>query len=91
MDRETAIELLLQHHEFPGSFVFRVIVEPHALETVSDALTEVMGGAPTKRTEAWSRTRKYCSIRLTYTAQSPEDVLAGFARLGDIDGVRAQL
>lgn len=91
MDRATAIELLLEHHTFPGPFQFRVIVIPGARGAATDALSEVMGAEPVEITEAWSRTRKYCSLRLTYMAQRPEDVLDGFARMREIEGVRAQL
>jgi hypothetical protein len=91
MDRQTAIELLEEHHDFPGAFMFRVIVEPAALVPVEEALTALLGNAPTERTEAWSRTRKYCSLRLTYTVRSAEEVLDGFARMDVIEGVRVQL
>lgn len=91
MDRETAIELLLEHHEFPGPFVFRVIVDPPALGPVEAALSALLGADPIDRAEAWSRTRKYCSLRLTYTVQSPEEVLAGFAEMNGVEGVRVQL
>ena len=91
MDRETAIELLEEHHDFPGAFVFRVIVDPVALQPVEEALTGVIGQKPTARNESWSRTRKYCSLRLTYTVQSADEVLDGYAQMDSIDGVRVQL
>ena len=91
MDREQAIELLNEQHSFPGPFLFRIIVVPDARVPVIEAMSAALGSSPVEVIENWSRTRKYCALRMMFEASSAERVLDGFASIQDIEGVRLQM
>ncbi|MCO4745682.1 MAG: DUF493 family protein [Proteobacteria bacterium] len=91
MERDQAIELLEEQHTFPGPFQFRFIVVPEAREPAILALSEVIGSSPDEVIESWSRTKKYCALRITFTVANAEKVLDGFACIGTIEGVRLQM
>jgi putative lipoic acid-binding regulatory protein len=43
MDRDAALELLRNHHEFPGPFEFRVVVRPGATTSTVSAMIAAAG------------------------------------------------
>ncbi|MCA9569550.1 MAG: DUF493 domain-containing protein [Myxococcales bacterium] len=88
-DREAALELLRSQHEFPGLYIFRVVVLPVASAGVVSGVSAALGpdGHVRRVEEHPSRSGKYVSLRLHSHLPSPEVVLDVYEVIASLDGV----
>lgn len=89
MDRDEALELLRSTHTFPGPYRFRVVAPPGARAALLAAVAGVVGEVEVDVVEQPSRTGAWISYRLQALLGSAEAVLAVYAAVREVDGVRA--
>lgn len=88
-DRESALELLRSQHVFPGAYVFRIVVHPHAAAGVVSGVGAALPpeGGVVKVEQQASRSGRYVSLRLHTSLPDAEIVLDVYELLGSLDGV----
>ncbi len=93
MDQKSATALLEQHHEFPGDFVFRVVVKPEVKATVVSVMMAATEGCAelVQVEEHPSKTGKYLSLRVSMRVESAQVVLDVYHSLKSVTGVLATL
>lgn len=91
MDREAALQLLQDNHEFPGIFEFRLVVRPeHKAQTVS-AIAAAAPGDVARVDERVSRKGTYVALHIAVQVQAAEDVLEIYKVIGGLEHVITQL
>ena len=93
MEREAALELLRNQHDFPGCFKFRVVVRP---ESVDSVLSVIMGSAGDEAAmrevqQRLSSKGNYVALHVDMDLPSAETVLEVYASLHGLDGVLTAL
>lgn len=93
MEREDALELLRDQHDFPGVFKFRVVVRPESVGSVLSAITTAAGEKSTVREvqQRVSRKGNYIALHVDIHLPSAETVLEVYAILQGLDGVLTAL
>jgi len=93
MDRDTALALLRDQHEFPGAFEFRVVVPPAQKELTVSAMVAAAGeGALVQHVgERFSRTGKYVALQVRIHVSSAEHVLEVYEVIKSLNYVYASL
>ena len=93
MEREAALELLRSQHEFPGLFLFRVVVRPDAKGAVIGAMTAAAGedARVHELTERRSSKGTYVALHVNMDLPRAEVVLDVYAVLHGMDGVMTAL
>ena len=88
-DRERSLELLRAAHEFPGPYVFRVVIHPGKEPLVLGAMTDALTGTDpiSDVDKRASRNGRFLSLRVTASLEAAEEVLAIYAALKAVDGV----
>jgi len=91
--RAQALELLANHHEFPGMFEFRAVVLPESKSATVTAVAAAVGGEHhvERVTERRSSKGKYVSVRVRVQVESAEMVLEVYAVLKAVRGVMTVL
>lgn len=89
VDREAALTLLRNHHEFPGAFEFRAVVMPHATAAVVGAIVAAAGEGSRAEdvSERRSRNGNYVAVRVRIHVIDAERVLDVWEVLRGVDGV----
>jgi putative lipoic acid-binding regulatory protein len=89
MDRDAALALLESQHQFPGSFLFRVVVLPAKKElTVSAMLAAAGDDARVEEVgERLSSKGNYLAIRVRIHLESAERVLDVYEVLNSLEHV----
>lgn len=87
--RERALVLLKNHHAFPGTFEFRVVIRPESRSAVVGAVISSLSTPDPLRglSERQSRQGTYVSVRIAVAVVSAEEVLEVYDVLKAIDGV----
>jgi putative lipoic acid-binding regulatory protein len=89
---ERARALLDANHTFPGPFEFRIVGVPEAREGVLAAIAAALGAAAIEQvTDRPSATGKYVALHVRASVASSDAVLATYAALREVAGVRAIL
>jgi len=90
LDRDEALALLQDQHEFPGPFGFRVIVDMHRRAEVVAAVQACLGDEEhlVEVRERASRKGAFVSLHLQAHVSTPSTVLEVYAVCRAIDGVR---
>ena len=93
MEREAALELLRSQHEFPGLFLFRVVVRPEVTDAVIGAMTAAAGseGRVHEVTKRRSSKGKYVALHVDIDLPRAEVVLDVYTALHGMDGVMTAL
>ena len=93
MNREEAIELLNDRHDFPGIFPLSLIVMPAYSQSIQEALSEACAPRMTLQSaeEVPSKHGNYLALRLKFWVESAEDVLRLYALVRPLDGVKMAL
>jgi putative lipoic acid-binding regulatory protein len=91
MEREQALELLNDAHNFPGPFLFRAVVGAGHRATVVSALSAIAGLEVVGVDERLSRNGNWTSVHTRVQAESAEVVLDAFAILHALDEVKMVL
>jgi len=88
--QDRALTLLRERHEFPGPFLFRVVILPRARAAVLDAVDAVLGSAEsvTDVGERASRHGTYLALHVSTSVERADTVLEVYAALRAVDGVR---
>lgn len=88
-DRQSALELLRSQHAFPGAYVFRVVVHPHAAPGVVSGVGAALPpeGEVVRVDEQASRSGRYLSLRVHVSLPSAEVVLDVYEVIASLDGV----
>ncbi len=88
-DREAALALLRSQHQFPGPYIFRVVVRPEASTGVVSGVGAAVGerGRIARVEERQSRGGKYISLHLHAELASAEVVLDVYEVIAGLDGV----
>lgn len=76
MERERALALLRNTHEFPGSYELRVVIHPHGRTTVLSLVAAVDRVNVHSVDEKASAQGRYVSLRISLAVADAEDVLA---------------
>ncbi len=89
MDRESALALLRENHDFPGPYEFRVVAMPSAASAIVTAMGAAAGtdGRIDDVRRRESRTGKYISLRVRMQIDTAERVLDVYEVLNALDGV----
>lgn len=87
--RERALVLLKNHHQFPGTFEFRVVIRPESRSAVIGAVLSALSTPEPLRglSERQSRQGTYVSVRIAVEVRSAEEVLDIYEVLKAVDGV----
>lgn len=93
MDQKSAAALLEQHHEFPGVFVFRVVLRSEVkAAAVSVMMAATEGCAELLQIEEQpSKTGKYLSLRVSMRVETSQVVLDVYHSLKSVTGVLVTL
>lgn len=93
MERDEALSLLREQHSFPGTFQFRVVIDPPAQSAVLSAMSAAAGEGRRVLTvgSRASSQGTYLALRVEMHLLDAEDVLAVYAILKDVPGVRTAL
>jgi len=89
MDRESLLQLM----SFPGTFTFRVVADSagdlraRCVGAVEGALGRPVEGVE----ERPSGAGRYRAVRIRAVVQDPDEVLAAYAALGSVPGLRMLL
>jgi putative lipoic acid-binding regulatory protein len=76
MERDRALALLRNTHEFPGPYELRVVIHPHGRTTVLSLVAAVGSVSVHGVDEKASAQGRYVSLRIGLTVSDAEDVLA---------------
>jgi putative lipoic acid-binding regulatory protein len=79
--------------EFPAAFTFRAVAAtlPGLPQACATAVENALGRAPDKVSVQPSSKGKWTSVRVTAQVHSADEVLAAYAALKELDGVRMTL
>jgi putative lipoic acid-binding regulatory protein len=93
MEREAALELLRSQHEFPGLFLFRVVVRPEVTDAVLGAMTAAAGvdGRVHEVNQRRSSKGTYVALHVNMKLLRAEVVLDVYGVLHGMDGVMTAL
>lgn len=84
------VELLERHHRFPGPYAFKAIGECTQV-FIARVVAEVRGELGTEADPPYyireSAERRYVSVTIEPMVDSPQQVLAIYSRLGQLDGM----
>ena len=88
-DQESALELLKSQHDFPGPFIFRIVVLPEHSASIVSAVACIVqqSGSIEKVDERESRTGRFMSIHFHCQMDSAESVLEVYAVITGLEGV----
>ena len=89
MEREASLELLRNHHAFPGPFEFRVVIRPPDRDTIVSAVVAAGEGkvVVAEVTDRPSGKGTYVSLRIAAHVHSAETVLVVWDALKDMPEV----
>lgn len=89
MDRDAALALLREQHEFPGPFEFRVVVRPaQVTSTVSAMVAGAGAGAALEHVgQRESRKGTYVALQVRIRLRAPEAVLDVYEVIKSLDVV----
>jgi putative lipoic acid-binding regulatory protein len=93
MDRDAALELLRNHHEFPGPFEFRVVVRPGATTSTVSAMIAAAGSEARAVDvgERRSRQGNYVALHVKIHVEAAEHVLDVYEVLSGLEHVLAKM
>lgn len=93
MNREDAIELLNDRHEFPGIFPLSLIIVPEHSMSIQEAISKACEPAMTIQSAETvpSKHGNYLALRLKLWVETAEDVLHLYEVVGDLEGVKMAL
>ena len=88
-ERDRALALLRDQHEFPGEFSFRVVVHPPSRSTILSAVVAAVGegGTLVRVSERASRKGTYIALHIRVQVDDAETVLDVYEVLKGVDGI----
>jgi hypothetical protein len=83
------MELLREHHDFPGEYMFKVIgfAGEGFQDQVRAAASEVLGGESVRVSSRPSSQGRYLAVTLEAWVESADQVLEVYAALREVQGV----
>lgn len=89
-EKSTSLDELI---EFPTSFTFRAVAAtlPGLPQACAEAVEKAIGRPVDGVSQKPSSKGKWTSVRVTAEVHNPDEVLAGYAALKAIDGVKMTL
>jgi len=91
MQSDEALQLLRDNHVFPGPFRFRAILSPAVRGAVLAAVEAAGVGAIELVEERESAAGRFLALHVTVRIARAEDVLAVWAAIREVEGVRLVL
>jgi putative lipoic acid-binding regulatory protein len=79
--------------EFPATFTFRAVADtsPDIIDLCEQAVSNALGRKVMQTASNPSKNGRFCSVRVTATVISADEIRAAYAAIHALDGIRMML